>query len=299
MLLPAGVPPIQAQVAPGTYYTAVNIHNPSQCKPVTFKWKVAQGLPLKVGPIKWFPREFTLGPDEVIEIDSGNILSQLAQPPSFFKGYVVIESSEELDVVAVYSGNASTNATTTAPLSTFHTERVDGRVISVGDHLVLPLNTGIADWRYIGTKPGPYFKEQPVALIPPVTQNPWTEQRVSELVSDNNNPDPASVNVAKRYRLCFDLCCGFEAADTQLRITVDDEATLWLNGSQFATITTPNSPQPITMKGNLLRVGSNCIEIEVVNKFISATSFGLMGLLQVPRGRCCCKPLPLRRPEAR
>src|SRR6185503_13723311 len=93
-----------------------------------------------------------LKPDESIEIDCPEVMSALSQPPPpFVKGYVVIESDVELDVVAVYTSAQSA----TGPVNTFHTERVQGRCVPVCEDLILPLNTGVADWQTIYPVPVP------------------------------------------------------------------------------------------------------------------------------------------------
>src|SRR5579864_1005277 len=55
-------------VAPGEYFTAINVHNPSY-RPVGFRKKVAVALPgEKPGPISEF-FEAHLNPDQALEID--------------------------------------------------------------------------------------------------------------------------------------------------------------------------------------------------------------------------------------
>src|SRR6266581_7609634 len=86
-------------VAPGEYWTAINVHNPSYTI-VNFRKKVAVGLPgEKAGPVSSF-FEAQLGPDQALEIDRTDIF-QHAHMDTFLKGFVVIESPLELDVVAV------------------------------------------------------------------------------------------------------------------------------------------------------------------------------------------------------
>jgi hypothetical protein len=107
-------------VAPGVYYTAINVHNPNE-KPVAFKKKVAIALPSeKAGRVTNF-FEAKLGPDQALEIDCPDILRH-ANSQGFLKGFVVIESEVELDVVAVY-----TTAGATERVGTFFIERVQAR----------------------------------------------------------------------------------------------------------------------------------------------------------------------------
>src|ERR1044071_1052535 len=98
----------QTPVAPGRYWTAVNIHNPDKCKDANYRWKVAVANPGESGPISVYQRTRPLSPDQAIELDNRQILDAfLPQPPRFIKGFAVIESDIELDGVAVYTGSTS------------------------------------------------------------------------------------------------------------------------------------------------------------------------------------------------
>src|SRR6185436_2967975 len=91
-------------VARGRYWTAINIHNPDKCHEARFRWKVAVAEPGKAGTVSKY-RTLILGPDMALEIDCPQVAQTFPPPaPTFVKGYVVIESDIELDVVAVYSG---------------------------------------------------------------------------------------------------------------------------------------------------------------------------------------------------
>ena len=113
-------------VAPGVYFTAVNIHNPTYTA-VRFRIKIAVALPgLKPGPVsKFFDAE--LGPDEALEIDCPDIFKYAETDASFLKGFVVIETDVELDVVAVYTAAGGDEQ-----VETLHTERVPARRLEVG-----------------------------------------------------------------------------------------------------------------------------------------------------------------------
>jgi len=88
-------------VAPGDYFTAINVHNPSP-QQVVFRKKIAVALPgEKAGRVSRF-FEAQLKSDEALEIDCQDIL-QHADQKGFLKGFVVIQSPFELDVVAVYT----------------------------------------------------------------------------------------------------------------------------------------------------------------------------------------------------
>ncbi len=113
-------------VAPGVYWTAINVHNPTYSK-AGFRKKVAVALPNeKPGCVTRFSG-CHLGPDEALEIDCKDIFrhvkeSQCKVKGGFLKGFVVIESEIELDVVAVY-----TAAGRDKQVETLHTERVSPR----------------------------------------------------------------------------------------------------------------------------------------------------------------------------
>ena len=97
-------------VAPGFYYTAANVHNLTNNDANSLRKKFAVALPgEKVGPISGFTAQ-TLKSDEAMEIDCPDILQHLGMKPGqFAKGFVVIQSMLELDIVAVYT--AATSAT--------------------------------------------------------------------------------------------------------------------------------------------------------------------------------------------
>jgi len=108
-------------VAQGSYFTAINVHNPTG-DAVGFSKKFAVALPEeKAGPVtKFF--EARLSADEALEIDNEDIFRHTQSRPGFLKGFVVIETKVELDVVAVY-----TAAGANGQVETLHTERVPPR----------------------------------------------------------------------------------------------------------------------------------------------------------------------------
>jgi hypothetical protein len=108
----------------GTYQTAVNIHNPGDDQPFRRKVAIApQGSP---GPISKF-KMVTLKPDQAMEVDCRQIIVQMGesglQVTAFTKGFLVIQSPRELDVVAVYTAAP----TATGQVASIHTERVPAR----------------------------------------------------------------------------------------------------------------------------------------------------------------------------
>jgi hypothetical protein len=113
-------------IAPGAYFTAVNVHNPLYSR-VRFRVKVAIGLPgLRPGPVSPF-HDVELGPDEALEIDTADIHKLSRVDADFLKGFVVIESSTELDVVAVYTATGGSDH-----VQVLHMERVPARRTTAG-----------------------------------------------------------------------------------------------------------------------------------------------------------------------
>ncbi len=121
-------------VAPGIYFTAINVHNPSPGK-VKFRKKIAIALPSeKAGRVTRF-FDAGLDKDEALEIDCPDILRH-ADERRFLKGFVVIESTVELDVVAVYTAAGSTER-----VETLFIERVSPRRLqAAGLPDLIPLN---------------------------------------------------------------------------------------------------------------------------------------------------------------
>jgi len=92
--------------AQGRYFTSINLHNPSE-RGIIFRYKVAVALPeLKPGPVSKFIKG-KLEPDEASEIDCPDIFRLIESRERFLKGFVVIQSQYELDVVAVYTAAGS------------------------------------------------------------------------------------------------------------------------------------------------------------------------------------------------
>lgn len=125
-------------VAPGDYWTAVNVHNPHN-RTIILRKKIAIALPHeKGGPItRWF--EASLKPDQALEIDRDDIFRHadgVGTPDiqRFLKGFVVIQSYYPLDVVAVY-----TAADQQGILRSIHTERVIARKMNIGDPDLVPV----------------------------------------------------------------------------------------------------------------------------------------------------------------
>jgi hypothetical protein len=94
-------------VAPGAYFTSINVHNPSNER-IEFLKKFVIAMPSEnpEGKISQL-YSATLQPDGAFEIECADILRHLGVQQSFVKGFVVLLSSTELDVVAVYTEAAT------------------------------------------------------------------------------------------------------------------------------------------------------------------------------------------------
>jgi hypothetical protein len=289
-----------APAAFGQYWTAINIHNPEKCKQAHFRIKIAVADPLHAGPVSAYVGA-ALGPDEAFEIDC--LYIKLLWPflfsgqtaPNFVKGYVVIETDIELDVVAVYTGAAAADK----PLTTFQTERVQPRCVPVCEDLVLPLHTGFAAWQ---GQAGPAVPVNAVGVWAPA---PFGSAWVSQSSTDIGATTSLGV---RHFELCFDLCSGFEVpAQFQIQVLADDSAQVSLNGPPVTNVGQVGSdtvgglgfstPTLFNVNPNLLRAGRNCLRVAVRNGPLPGgfgpTGFALAGLLHVVRGKCPCAPLPV------
>ena len=125
--------PEAGELAPGAYFTAINVHNPSE-HGVRFRKKIAiAGHREKPGPVSRF-FDAKLGPDQALEIDCPDIRKHAEVREKFLKGFVVLESEAELDVVAVY-----TAAGDDGQVETIDVERVPARRAQAGLPDLIPL----------------------------------------------------------------------------------------------------------------------------------------------------------------
>ncbi|HYL99212.1 MAG TPA: hypothetical protein VEZ90_09675, partial [Blastocatellia bacterium] len=264
----------QNVVAPGRYFTAINVHNPATCKTVTFKWKVAQAGRLG-GPMGLISRhqKVALRPDQAIEIDCPDVFR--VTDLNAIKGFVVIESPCELDVVAVYTVTPPPTATQPGSIVAFEIERVPARIIDAcSEDLALDLSTGVADWTIISAPPslpGSIPRTADVILTPdknpawavaqPGTQ--WIGAFPFARTSDIS-PPPGDYT----FQTCFSLCSGFESALLSLSMLNDNGVpAVWLNGT-LTPVTAPThftgAPSNFTVTQGFLP-GINCVSVIVTN----------------------------------
>jgi hypothetical protein len=109
-------------LARGYYLTAVNVHNPTR-EEIEFSKKFAIAWPgQRPGAVVDDAPPTRLGSDQALEIDCQEIRAR-TQLTGFVKGFVIIESNFELDVVAVYTAARTIGQ----PIQTLHMERVPPR----------------------------------------------------------------------------------------------------------------------------------------------------------------------------
>ncbi len=108
-------------LAPGTYFTAINVHNPAK-NAIDLRKTFAVALPdEKAGPVSK-PHSIRLGPGQALEIDCQDILRWIGEKLPFYKGFAVVEADTELNVVAVYTAAGSTKQ-----IETMEVKRVAGQ----------------------------------------------------------------------------------------------------------------------------------------------------------------------------
>lgn len=199
-------------VAPGQYFTAINVHNPN-ARGVGFKKKFAIALPgEKPGRVSKF-FDAKLGPDEAFEIDCPDIFRRAEANASFLKGFAVIQSPMELDVVAVYTAAGGTGRVETMELERVKPRRMGGGGDCKPDLIPVPDAQGqfcrIRDGKLIVT-----VKNQGCGDAgPSMTRVDFS----SGSVSQPTPPLAAGASVDLLFAIpagCFRPDCGF-------RITVD------------------------------------------------------------------------------
>lgn len=268
----------------GRYFTKINIHNFSRCDCVTFRWKVAVGLPrLRVGPISDFS-EATLCADEALEIDTGDIMRRLAGAASeHVEGWVVIESPAELDVVAVYGSAQAVDG----PVVTFNTERVCPRRLAVCDNFHADISTGVGPWEV--KVPGSSVFV-PTTLSLPL--GPWAAPPTGSLWVI-----PGAVQSPGDYvfRLPFKLCSGFQNPRLELGLLADYFANVFINGHQIPPVQTagPNFSSPLSFTASThFKAGDNELTVVVSNLEKSPVGLALHGTLDVEKGLCAGQAVP-------
>lgn len=284
-----GTAPQPVVVVPGTYMTAVNVHNPSRWETATLRKKFAVGLPgEEVGKISPYIDK-QLRADEAMLIECRNIYGHLQLPPAqFIEGYVVIESDRELDVVSVYTaGTGAPNGVTT-----MHTERVPVRVARPCNPLDKSLRASTA-WQVASTPSGPVSTPTNVQMM----NHAWIASPLQMATANTTTSAPGGVY---EYKLCFCLCTG-PAKVNITRLIGDNIAEVFVNGTSLGVVVNSSSTsvfatpaqlaQMNTAANALLRGGENCITVRVTNNS-NLTGFFIDGTITGANAACPVQALP-------
>lgn len=122
------------RLARGFYATTINVHNPNRSD-VTFCKKLALAYPpgkQTAGEIKPIAID-TLKYDEALAVDCMDIKNRLYPdgfPASYIEGFVVMQSTESLDVNGVYSTATLNKEGKATNHSSIEVERINGRLIN-------------------------------------------------------------------------------------------------------------------------------------------------------------------------
>jgi hypothetical protein len=300
------VKPVESTpVAPGRYWTAVNIHNPDKCKNANFWFKVGIARLDLQSPVSQYIGPLPLRPDGMIEFDCPIIRAiagvLVSPPPAFVKGFMVLKSDIPLDVVAVYTGSAGSSGG-----NSFHTERVPAHCSPVCEDLFLPFDTGVANWQT--TAPAPTGPVVPLSPLPAI----WVGAQYGfNWVSQAAGDSTTATATWRRYELCFDLCDGFARPQgaIPIRVLADAAAEVSMNGTgpigsvgNVGSIADPGylAPHLLNISPALLKAGRNCLGIDVHNvpkHGANPTGFAVTGFLNIARGKCPCASLPILPPR--
>ena len=215
-------------LAPGKYWTAINVHNPTT-NTVKFRKRISIALPdEKAGKVTaWVDAK--LGEDEALEIDMKDIFQHAEQRAEFLKGFVIIESRIELDVVAVYTATAGEASLT------MHMERVFPRrhVVDKPDLIPVP------------NEKGSFCKREGRDLLIVTVKNQGTRVAVSSVTKvdyrkhgsiTEQTPSLApgqSVNLPFKIPMgCFDPDCEFDiTVDADDNVIESDEGNNTASGT--------------------------------------------------------------------
>jgi hypothetical protein len=266
--------------AKGQYFSEVNVHNPSRYRSVTFRKKFAVADPNerggKVSPFF----SATLGIDESLQIDCGDVFKLLGLPPTYLDAFAVIESPTELDVVTVYTaGWGAAN-----DVSSIHTERVPPRRLETCNPLNLDLTTGVAPWTVSAESVllGPLGRPASVYGV-------W--QAPSHQIGGMPTISNSDVGRWWEFQLCFCLCSGFQNVKLNLTAAfVDDRADFDLNGPigvlNFGTATTGTLNPISTAATQNFRPGLNCLKVKLTNLFPNGADIAFIGSITGADAAC-------------
>lgn len=270
--------------ASGKYFTAVNVHNPSEWETASFVKKFAVGLPQeRVGQISKFI-DVRLRPDETMQIDCGNIWKHLSlSVGTFVEGFVVIQTRYELDVVSVYTAANGP----VYEVSSIETERVPFRVMKPCPATTTDISTGVANWQVIGNDPSGGATPRSADIMSPL--HPWGVMSGLTFVSFSPSGGTTSTGSSHtwNYETCFCTCLvGDTPQLTVAKLLADDVANVYLNACTLGSITGGQTPIPGEINAintaaanpSCWKPGqNNCLRLEVKDTDYYFSGFGLSG----------------------
>lgn len=221
-----------------------------------------------------------LGPDQAFEIDCPNILSHTKTTSGkFLKGFAVIESPIELDVLAVYTAGERT-------VETLHMERVPARRMAHCENFRLDLSTndGGVPWKVKKDEDLKTKEPRPAVRFGP--NNDW--QWVSGWIDGKSTLTPTPKKTyTTTYEYCFCLCTDFRQAELNLAFMVDDSAIVYLNGGRIGGVPLLNQQTGVgTTNQSAFHAGENCVTVEVNDTKPVLTGFAVKGWMTSLGGRC-------------
>jgi hypothetical protein len=103
--LPERGPGLAPALAPGIYRTEVNVHNPSDREVTLRKSLAVVGPPGEQTPGELYSDgdPHILGPGHALAVDCQRLGKLLRPPPPYFVGFLIIDSTDSVDVTAVYT----------------------------------------------------------------------------------------------------------------------------------------------------------------------------------------------------
>jgi hypothetical protein len=286
-----GMPtPTQPQIlVPGTYMSAINVHNPSRWETASLRKKLALGNPgEEIGRISpYFDK--SLRADEAMLVECRDIYRHLNIPLNqFIEGYAVFESDRELDVVTVYTaGTGLPNGVTT-----MHTERVPVRIAKRCQDLNQSIKPVAAPWQVITDPSNSGPTPRPIVLV----NHPWvsTEQSGSATSAGLPGTSGSAPGGTYEYQYCFCLCTGPVKVNLT-KLIGDNTAEVFVNGASLGVIVNSNNTmtfataaqlaQMNTAAAGMLRPGENCIKVKVTNAS-GPTAFFIDGSISGANASC-------------
>ena len=298
-------------LAPGYYWTAINIFNASACTDATMTWKAARALPgLVAGPSSPWSHA-TLARGRGFEIDNADIDRALIlggdeRKPidhplgriRHGKGFVVIRSELALDIVAVYTASEGREQ---APA--IHTERVVGRVVERKACGTLEVNCDTnSSWILVSSPNDTISSTAMPSVHLAVDDRDGARRRLGTFSSSaawaapvggaqwiGSGPHAAQGTFVYERSFVID-CDDVYAITGSLTARSDNASRYLLNGVEFASIgmnfspSVPAATLPLP-PASLLRLGVNTLRVEVYN---DGGPVGLMidGELAIARATC-------------